>query len=146
MSAAQLMCCPGPDSCSGHEVTRYEHHFATQNIYLPSRNPPSQSIPTSERNLLQLNTSSVSPTFLLIHLEQRHTQGTIPMLSRKFVVCPNATTAGESVVSQAGRASHGSVYPGTKSQWSEGTGCQHKAIHPLQGIGVAVMTEGERGS
>lgn len=30
----QLMCCLGPDSCSGHRVIRYEHHFTTLNIHL----------------------------------------------------------------------------------------------------------------
>lgn len=51
----QLMCCPGPDSCSGYRVIRYEHHFTTLNIQLPSCNPLSQSIPTLVRKQLQLN-------------------------------------------------------------------------------------------
>lgn len=51
----QLMCCSGPDSCSGHRVIRYEHHFTTLNIHLPSCNPLSQSIPTLVRKQLQRN-------------------------------------------------------------------------------------------
>lgn len=51
--------CPVSDSCSGHEVTRYEHHFAAQSIYSPNYKPLSQSIPISEI-LLQLNTHSQS--------------------------------------------------------------------------------------
>lgn len=82
------MCCPGPDSCSGHRVIRYEHHFTTLNIHLPSLYPLSQSIPTLVRKQLQLNIFSVSLTFLL-HIEQRHRQGTNPTPYRKPPVCPN---------------------------------------------------------
>lgn len=88
------MCCPGPDSCSGHRVIRYEHHFTTPNIHLPSCNPLSQSISTLVRKQLQMNIFSVSLTFLL-HTEQRHTQSTNPTPYRKPKVRPNTASAGE---------------------------------------------------
>lgn len=139
------MCRPVPDSCSEHEVTRYEHHLTSQNIHLPSCNPLSQSILMLDRNLLQPKFFSVSPTLLLIDIEQRHTQGTTPMLCRKLAVCPNTRAAGESAVGCAGRAIHGCIYPtvpGIKSQCPEGMG----AIQPLPRAGVVVMTQDGRGS
>lgn len=90
----QLMCCPGPDSCSGHRVIRYEHHFTILNMHLPSCNPRSQSIPILVSKQLQLNIFSVSLT-LLLYNEQKHTRGTNPTPYRKPAVCPNTATAGQ---------------------------------------------------
>lgn len=116
----QLMCYPGPDSCSGQRVIKYEHHFTTLNIHLPSLYPLSQSIPTPVRKQLQLNIFSVSLTYLL-HTEQRHTQGTNPTPYRKPAVCPNTATAGE-YSWPCCRANHGSTIS-ARSQCPERMGC-----------------------
>lgn len=137
------MCCPGPDSCSGHKVTSHEHHFATQNIHLLSCNPLSQvgEKPTSTEHFFSLTNIPTDTCRAEAHTgHNSYALQKIRSVSQHNC-CRRACSWP--------RSCHGSIYPtavGTKSQCLEGTGCQRKAIHPLQGVGAFVMTEGERGS